>query len=270
MSDIVTLLTDFGVTDGYVGAMKGAILSIAPDATLVDISHDVPPQDVRFGAFSLMTATDTFPLGTIHVAVVDPGVGGSRRALAIKADEYYFVGPDNGLLSWAVANRVGVSLEAPEILLPSDVRAVSLDVPEFWRSSVSSTFHGRDIFGPTAAHLLRGEPLERMGSPISSMAALPFPAPFERSGNLVGEILVVDRFGNCISNIPAERLVGDEQIEIAHRTIQGLTGNYESDSELVALIGSSSFLEIAAPGSSAANVLGVCAGAEIVVRSRRP
>ena len=269
MTGIITLLTDFGTADGYVGAMKGAILSIAPEAVLIDISHDVPPQDVRFGAFTLMTSTDTFPPGTVHVAVVDPGVGGSRAALAVEADQCYFVGPDNGLLSWALANRIGVSLESAELRLPSGVRAVSLDVSEFWRSSVSSTFHGRDMFGPVAAHLLRGEPLERIGSQVSSIVALPFAAPTERNGELVGEVLVVDRYGNCISNIRGERLVGDGHIEIAQRTIQGLTANYESDSELVALIGSSGFLEIAAPGSSAADVLGVRAGAGFVVRPRR-
>jgi S-adenosyl-L-methionine hydrolase (adenosine-forming) len=270
MSGIITLLTDFSTIDGYVGAMKGSILSIAPEAVLVDISHDIPPQDIRIGAFTLMTSTGTFPSHTVHLAVVDPGVGGARRALAIQADGSYFVGPDNGLLSWALASRIGLSVDAEQLDLPSSVSAISLDVRRYWRSTVSSTFHGRDIFGPVAAHLSRGEPLERVGTRVSSITALPFPDPRVHDGMIIGEVLVVDHYGNCISNIRGERLAGDLSFEIAGKTIQGLSANYESSESLLALIGSSEFLEIAAPGSSAANLLGVRAGAEIVVLSRRP
>jgi S-adenosylmethionine hydrolase len=265
MSGVITLLSDFGTHDGYVGAMKGSILSIAPTATIVDISHDVPPQDVRFGAFTLLTSTDTFPPGTVHVAVVDPGVGGARRALAIHTGGSYFVGPDNGLLSWAIAERVDVAVDAGQLALPLDVRAVSLEVPEFWRPTVSSTFHGRDIFGPVAAHLSRGERLERMGTRVSTIAALPFPAVTERDGEIVGEVLVVDRFGNCITNIRGERLVGNEQVEIAGRIISGLSANYESGAEIIALIGSSGLVEIGVPSGNAAERLGVGTGARVVL-----
>jgi len=270
MSGIITLLTDFGITDGYVGATKGAILSIAPETVLVDISHDMPPQDVRFGAFTLMTSTDTFPSGSIHLAVVDPGVGGFRRALAIQVGGSYFVGPDNGLLSWALASRINASMDSDGLDLPSSVSAVSLDVPQYWRAPVSSTFHGRDVFGPVAAYLSRGEPLERMGSRLSSIAALPFPAPSAHNEMIVGEVLAIDRYGNCISNIRCDRLVSEASFEIAGQTVQGLSGNYESGERLVALIGSSGFLEIASPGGSAAKLLGVDPGTRIVVTPKQP
>jgi S-adenosylmethionine hydrolase len=266
MTGIITLLTDFGTADGYVGAMKGSILSMAPGVTIVDISHQVPPQDVRFGAFTLMTATDTFPSGSVHVGVVDPGVGGARRAVAIRIDGSYFVGPDNGLLSWVVAGRLGGITVSEALELGPDATAVSLDVASYWRPSVSSTFHGRDIFGPVAAHLSRGETLDRLGKPITTIAALPFPIPVERNGALVGEILVVDHFGNCITNMRGNALTGRPAFEIAGRTIASSSANYESSEELVALIGSSGFLEIAVPNGSAAGRLGVAPGATVVAR----
>lgn len=265
MSGIITLLTDFGTSDGYAGAMKGAVLSVAPRAVIVDITHEVPPQDVRFGAFTLMTSTETFPAGTIHVAVVDPGVGGVRRALAIRAGGSYFVGPDNGLLTWALTRIIGSVTDGDSLELGSDLVAVALDVPAYWRSTVSSTFHGRDIFGPVAAHLSRGVPLERLGSSVSRIAALTFPISVETEQTISGEVLVVDRFGNCITNIRGERVTADAQVELAGRTIDGLSENYES-SDILALIGSAGFLEIAAPSGRAAERLGIRAGEPVHVR----
>jgi S-adenosyl-L-methionine hydrolase (adenosine-forming) len=270
VNGIITMLTDFGTSDGYVGAMKGALLSIAPQAVIVDISHEVPPQDVRFAAFTLMTSIDTFPAGTVHVAVVDPGVGSSRRALAVRAGGTHFVGPDNGLLSWAVARLIGIAVDGDSLELGSEVLAVSLDVPGYWRSTVSSTFHGRDIFGPVAAHLSRGVSLGQMGAPVSRITALPFPTPAHSEQTISGEVLVVDRFGNCITNIRGDRVATDDRIEIAGQTINGLSVNYESDDRLLALIGSSGFLEIAVPGGSAAERLGVRAGEALMVPKVRP
>jgi hypothetical protein len=270
MSGIITLLTDFGTSDGYVGSMKGAVLSVAPQAVIVDITHDVPPQDLRFGAFTLMTSTDTFPHGTVHVAVVDPGVGGPRRALAIRAGDSYFIGPDNGLLSWAVASQIGVTIDGHILTLETDVIAVSLDVPFYWRPIVSSTFHGRDIFAQVAAHLSRGEPLERMGSPVSRITALPFPTPVESEATIRGEVLVIDHFGNCMTSIRGDGVGAADRFEIAGQTINGLSGNYESDAHAIALIGSAGFLEIAVPSGNAAERLGVRAGSPVLVRKVSP
>jgi S-adenosyl-L-methionine hydrolase (adenosine-forming) len=266
VTGIITLLTDFGMSDGYVGAMKGAILSIAPNASVVDISHEVPAQDIRSGAFTLKTSTNTFPSGSVHVAVVDPGVGGARRALAVRVGESFFVGPDNGLLSWALAAAMGVVIDTEQLSLGPDVAAVSMDVPRYWRSFVSSTFHGRDIFGPVAAHLIAGEPLERMGSPVETIMALPWPAVSILDDRIVGQVLTVDHFGNCITNIGGDEVQAGDTIHIADRTISGLNRTYESSVALIAVIGSSGLLEVSIPGGSAAQWLDVQTGAAVEVK----
>ncbi len=185
---IVTFTTDFGLADGWAAAMKGVVLGLARDAVLVDITHAVPPQDIRTGAFVLGTTYSAFPPGTIHVAVVDPGVGTARRALALEADGHRFVGPDNGLFTLPL-RRAAERGTRP--------RAVVLDRPAYHRPVVSATFHGRDIFAPVAGHLAAGLPLEEVGSPAGEP---PLQLPL-RSGSRRGEVLHVDRFGNLITSL---------------------------------------------------------------------
>ncbi len=189
---IITLLTDFGLEDGYAAAMKGVILGIRPDARIVDISHLVPPRDVRAGAFVLASTCGFFPAGTVHVAVVDPGVGTARAAVAIRTPRYFFVGPDNGLFSLALQRETtweSRTLENPAYRLPE----------------VSSTFHGRDIFAPAAAHLAQGAPFEEFGPPCT--LSVPDWTAVVRSGeSCTGEIIHVDHFGNAVTNLTRECL----------------------------------------------------------------
>ena len=196
MEPIVTLTTDFGTSDGYVGVMKGVILSIAPHVCLIDITHAIPPQNVVQAAFTLFNAAPFFPDGTVHLVVVDPGVGTKRRPLAIQAGGKCYVGPDNGVFS-LVAGTAG--------------RAVVLENSAYYRagSYVSNTFHGRDIFAPVAAHLAAGVPLEEFGRPVEDWNTLPIPAPLHRPPDeWEGEVLYLDHFGNAVTNIGVLEWVG--------------------------------------------------------------
>ncbi|MCX7707763.1 MAG: SAM-dependent chlorinase/fluorinase [Anaerolineae bacterium] len=253
---IITLTTDFGLSDGYVGIMKGVILGIAADVQLVDISHDITPQDVRQGSFVLRNAVSYFPAGTVHLAVVDPGVGSSRRPLLVTTPRASFVGPDNGLFTFA--------LEQP------GAQAWVLDQPRYWLPAISRTFHGRDIFAPVVAHLARGVPPEELGSPVSDAVQLEPLLP-ERLGNhhIVGHVIHVDRFGNLITNVPASWLAdGDWACEIAGRRIPRLSETYSAalPGELLALIGSSGMLEVAVRNGSAARLLEAGVGQAIHLR----
>ena len=210
---IITLTTDFGLADGYVGMMKGVILSIAPTAAIVDISHDIPPpspQDggvrgVREAAYTLYAAYTYFPRGAIHVVVVDPGVGSERRAIALRTPQATFVAPDNGVLSYVVAGE-----KVEEI--------VSLTNPRYHLSPVSRTFHGRDIFAPAAAHLARGIPLAELGEPLTEIVTFPLPMPQPRpDGIIAGQVIHIDRFGNLITNIMSKDLTGHSGPKIALR-----------------------------------------------------
>jgi hypothetical protein len=188
----IALLSDFGHRDHYAGTMKGVIASIAPRAPITDITHGVPAQSIVAGALALREAARFFPRRTVFVAVVDPGVGTSRRAIAVETrDGARFVGPDNGLL-WPAVERAGM------------VRAVEITSPRYRLSPVSATFHGRDIFAPAAAHLWRGVTLAQMGQAIARITRLEIPRPIERGAKVRGEILYVDGFGNLVSNIDAE------------------------------------------------------------------
>ncbi|HKB49078.1 MAG TPA: SAM-dependent chlorinase/fluorinase, partial [Ktedonobacterales bacterium] len=185
---LITLLTDFGSRDGYPGVMKGVILGIVPGAALVDLTHAIAPQDVVGAAWVLHTAWRYFSLGTIFLCVVDPGVGSTRRPIALAAGDRFFVGPDNGLFSYVLAAA------------PPD-EAVALDVPRFHLPDPSATFHGRDIFAPCAAHLARGIPLGKLGSAIAvaSLVTFALPRPVWQEDMLHGHVLHVDRFGNLIT-----------------------------------------------------------------------
>lgn len=252
---VVTLTSDFGQADWYVGAMKGVILSIAPDVILVDISHDIRPHDIRQAAFILYAAVPCFPPGSIHLVVVDPGVGSARRPVAVRTDQAHFVAPDNGVLSHVLA----VAQDPPAM-------AVVLNNPHFHRQPVSRTFHGRDIFAPAAAHLARGLPLENLGDPIADLVTFPVPAPLPRpGGGWQGHVLHIDRFGNLILDVREEDLGAADRvvIEVAGRRITGLSRTYAeaAPGELLAYVGSTrGHLEVALREGNAAESLGLAVG----------
>jgi S-adenosyl-L-methionine hydrolase (adenosine-forming) len=252
---LITLLTDFGLEDTYVGQMKGAILATAPATSLVDLTHAVPPQDLQAGAFLLWSAVETFAAGTIHLAVVDPGVGSPRRGLAIRCTRGdTFVGPDNGLLAPAV-ERLGGALTA-----------VSLADERFWRTTVaapSATFNGRDIFGPVAGHLANGVPLEDLGPVVTDFEHFALP----RASGRTGEVIHIDRFGNLVTNLPATSLPKQRfQARVGDKLVPCL-GYYAAapPSGLLALVGSAGLLEICARDASAAKLTGVRRGAPVTL-----
>lgn len=250
---IITLLSDFGLEDTYVASMKGVILDICPHARLVDISHLVPPQDVGAGAFLLVSAYRDFPAGTIHLAVIDPGVGTDRRGLVIRADNAFFVGPDNGLFSLVLREASGWE-------------AFSLERPAYWRATISKTFHGRDLFAPIAAHLAIGVPAEALGPPCIPEIASWAGTVLEEE-ELHGEIIHIDHFGNALTNVSRtvlERFVSGSRVavRIGRLTISAIVDTYgdQKAGSLIALIGSSNFLEIAITQGNAAKTCGLRRG----------
>ncbi len=256
---IITLLTDFGLKDPYVASMKGVMLSINPQCSLIDITHQVKPHDIREGAFTLTQAYASFPRGTIHLAVVDPGVGGPRKPVLFVTKNYFFMGPDNGLLTIALKT---------EILK----QVVLLTNKKFFLPETSSTFHGRDIFAPVAAYLSLGVKPQSFGPPVKSWHEISFPDPGMKQGKLVGEVVHVDAFGNLVSNIDREMLLQfvDGQpflIRVGKRIIRGLKKGYweGSKGEPVALIGSGGFLEISIREGNAQRILKVKRGDKITV-----
>ena len=258
MGRIITLCTDFGLRDGYVAAMKGVILSIAPEARFADISHDVTRHSIREGAFLLNTACRFFPAGTVHLVVIDPGVGGSRRAVAIETKRFRFVAPDNGVLTYA--------LRGEEL-----IGAVALTNRTYWRAgAVSHTFHGRDVFAPVAAHLANGVPLAALGDPIDDPVLLCTTTPELRAdGSIFGQVVYIDRFGNVVTDIPEAMLPGsqDWQITVGKAKTVGLRQTYESvgPGELLALIGSHGCLEIAVREGDASQVTGASVGDRVTL-----
>ncbi|MCX7912478.1 MAG: SAM-dependent chlorinase/fluorinase [Dehalococcoidales bacterium] len=266
MGSVITLTTDFGLRDGYVAAMKGVILGINPGATVVDISHDIPAQDIARAAFIFSTVYRYFPRGTIHVVVVDPGVGTKRRAIIAKSPDYTFVAPDNGVLGHVVRPYLAEGPRGGRCRLG---RGTGLDVfaiteERFFRRPVSATFHGRDIFAPVAAHLSLGVPAAEFGRPVGSLAVLEIAAPLRKAdGTISGHIVYVDRFGNLITDIAEDHLPAEKTeitVKIRGRRIRGLSRTYAQQKKLLALIGSSGYLEIALRNGSAADYLGVGAG----------
>jgi S-adenosylmethionine hydrolase len=260
-SPVVTLLSDFGSADGFVGAMKGVIASGAPDARILDITHEIAPGDVRAAAFALEAAARFFPPRTVHVAVVDPGVGTARRALAIEAAGQTFVGPDNGLLALAArGNR----------------RIFVLDAKRFAERPSSATFHGRDVFAPAAAKLARGVLARRLGDRGEDMIELELPTPRRRGAALLGEVVHADRFGNLMTNVSEAEIRSltrqkhaELMVEVGSRRISGgLARTYgeRGAGELLALVNSSGRLEIARRDGSAAAMLKFRAGRRMTVR----
>jgi hypothetical protein len=246
---IISLTTDFGLADGYVGMMKGVILGIAPRARLVDLTHSIEPQNVRQAAYVLAHASPFFPRGTIHVGVVDPGVGSSRRPLLITTEHACYLGPDNGLFSEALGR--------------TDARAWELDQPRFWLPQISRTFHGRDIFAPVAAHLASGVLPEQLGHPIDDALRFDWTEPQHHDdGHLSGTIVYIDGFGNLISDIPAAWMSrGRWRCQLAGHPVP--VANAYADvavGALVALAGSSGALEVAMRNGNAARRLAVTVG----------
>lgn len=268
---VITLLTDFGAADYFVGAMKGVILTINRSAAIVDITHEIPPQDIESGAFTLLTCYRDFPDGTIHVAVVDPGVGSSRRAIVVRAGSddppglHYFVGPDNGLFSYIYDRE------------PS-CEVFHATASEYFRPSPSSTFHGRDVFAPVAAALSKGIDPQAVGVRITDYVRLPPLSPTRNdTGQLHGRIIHIDHFGNCITNFThadlpdsrsAKLAVNGRSIESFRKFFtdeQGSAADENTSAELFAIWGSAGFLEIAVNRASAANFLQAHRGDPVVL-----
>jgi len=273
MAPVITLTTDFGTGDAYVASMKGVILTINPEATIVDITHSVEAQNVLQAAFVLSSAHHFFPEGTIHVVVVDPGVGSERKAIILEAASAFFVAPDNGVLSYILdevrtrparpSAPTSVNLEKRD--LGAGFQAVHITNPDFWRQPVSATFHGRDIFAPVAAHLSLGVPLSRFGDSINRLNAFPVARPYQNGeGNLIGHVLHIDGFGNLITDIRNSDLpTGELVIETGTHRMRGLSQFYSQADGLLAIIGSSGHLEISLHNGNAAAFLGTKVGDEI-------
>jgi S-adenosylmethionine hydrolase len=247
MTRIITLLTDFGTADGYVGEMKGVLAANAPDCALIDIAHDVSAHDVEGGRLALARYWHRFPVGTVHLAVVDPGVGGSRAALAVESEGRFLVGPDNGILS-------------PAMLHPG-ARCVALAIP----ASAAPTFHGRDVFAPAAAKLAQGVSLDALGTMCTTpIVRRTSEATRRPDGGIAGTIITIDRFGNLVTNLVARH---GGTIEVAGRSMpMRRTYGDVASGEIVALVGSSGLVEIAVRDGSAAATLGAARGDSVVLR----
>lgn len=256
---IITLTTDFGTRDSYVGAMKGVLLSLAPDAQLVDIAHDVPAHDIIHGAFVIAQAAPFFPAGTIHIGVIDPGVGGSRKPICAHGNGQFFVGPDNGLCA-ILAHSTGKKWTVHQLTNPT-----------YFRPEISSTFHGRDIFAPVAAHLARGESPEAFGPRLDHPHALELPQLITDEHELVGEVIYVDHFGSAVTNIRRSNLPTTTTRPLIVRTdevsITGLSRSYEDreTGEPLALMSSADLLEISIRDGNAAEELDLQRGSQVTV-----
>lgn len=249
----ITLLTDFGTADGYVAAMKGVLGTLAPGAFLDDASHDVPRGDPAAAALALECYWSLFPAGTVHLVVVDPGVGTERRPLALRADDRFVVGPDNGIVT-----RVLAKAGTWTAVVPTDAGAPG--------GTTSTTFHGRDIFAPAAARLATGTPLERLGPPLEDPVRLTLPAPTRDVTGARGEIVAVDRFGNLVTNIPGGWLSPGASVRIGGRELPLLPSyGHGSPGALLAVVNSDGRVEVAVRDGSAARVLGVEAGESVRV-----
>lgn len=259
---MITLLTDFGSQDYFVPAVKGVILALHPQATIVDLTHNISSQDIRAAAFTIGACYQTFPAGTIHLGVVDPGVGSSRRAIVVEARHQFFVGPDNGLFSFVYARE-------------KKVRVFHASRQEYFRHPISPTFHGRDVFAPLAAWLQKGVVTEDLGKQIEDYERIVLPTPRLAGDHVEGEIIQVDQFGNCITNLtsselPLREVTGSTHLRIAEREVRQFGTHFAQflkANELLAYLGSAGFWEIALWQDSAAKKFQI--GCGTVVRLRR-
>ncbi|MGB3136233.1 MAG: SAM-dependent chlorinase/fluorinase [Nodosilinea sp.] len=256
----IALLTDFGLKDSYVGVIKGVIASLSPTAQLIDLTHDIPPQDCCAARFVLLSAYRYLPAGTVCLVVVDPGVGTDRRAIAVQTAQGYLVGPDNGVLSGVLASTPAVG-------------AVELLNPDYWRvAQPSATFHGRDIFAAVAAHLANGLPLERLGPGIEprSLRQLPVAAPVATATGWEGVVQYIDRFGNAATTIAASVVACDSwELTVGDVTLPGVSTYGEVDpGGGLALVGSHGFVEVAVNQGSAQKKLGLAVGDRVSISQR--
>jgi hypothetical protein len=255
---IIAILTDFGIKDEYVGVIKGVISRISPGARIIDISHQVQKHQIKQGAYLLLRVVNYFPKETIYLGVVDPGVGTQRRGILIEAEGAWFIGPDNGLLVPA-ASKLGIK------------RVIELAKQDYWLKPASSTFHGRDIFAPVAGWLARGVKPTSFGKVIKKWVSLELAQPRIKADIIFGEILHIDNFGNLITNIPTEMFERNEEIQVAIKNMTFETKIRESygevkRGELIVLVGSSSFLEIAKNQESATKYFDAKEGVEIRIK----
>jgi S-adenosylmethionine hydrolase len=270
---IIALTTDFGLEDSYVGVLRGVILSINRNAVIVDLCHQVTPQNIAEGAFLLETAWRYFPPDTVYLVVVDPGVGSARQAIVVAAPGGTFVAPDNGVLSPILRAYspdlplLGGAVSASG--LGPALHVARLSNPSYWLPKVSMTFHGRDVFAPVAAHLSLGVSIERLGEPAPTVVLLPATRPMRRpDGTLLAHVIHVDHFGNLITDLSAEEafaLGAPLLFRLRGRVIEGLSRHYAAGPELLALVGSSDRVEIALRNGNAAAVLGAAVGDELEV-----
>lgn len=258
--NIITLLTDFGLKDGNVGVMKGVIWGINSQAKIADISHNISPQNIREASLILLRSAVYFPHGTIHMVVVDPGVGTERRPIAAQVGPYYFVGPDNGVITmlFEEANKKGW-----------EVRFVHTDDPNYWLAEISNVFHGRDIFAPVAAYLSRGVPLEKMGSPINDYSLINLQKPVRLERIIRGEVIHIDHFGNLSTNIREEHIDYRQKfnVSIGEHVIDGIVKTFGERElgELIALYGSTGNLILSVVNGNAAEYLGADVGDAVTI-----
>ena len=258
---IITLITDFGLCDEYVGVMKGVMASVNPSATVIDISHHISPQNIVHAAYTLYFSYQYFPENTIHVIVVDPGVGSNRKIVALQTEQYFFLSPDNGILTLILKNH--------------QCTCVEIDRSEFFLSTVSSTFHGRDIFAPVAAHLSKSFNIHLLGRPIlpENLMTISDMAPHFDNQKLIGKVILADRFGNIVSNISTDDLTRIQIdpdhacIHIMDQQINGISTHYNQvkTGELLAIFGSKGLLEISINCGNACQKLGINQDSEIPI-----
>ncbi|MDR8392990.1 SAM-dependent chlorinase/fluorinase [Aliifodinibius sp. S!AR15-10] len=256
MRNIVTLTTDFGLQDYYVSAMKAVMLGIAPDVRMVDISHEVPDQDIMAGSWVLQNSAPLFPPNSVHLVVIDPGVGTDRNPIALKVDDQYYVGPDNGIFSLLTENK--------------EFEAVRLTNPKYWKEKPSNTFHGRDIFAPVAAHLSNGVELSELGEPVNELKTYRWASPIADKDGLQGWIIHIDKFGNLVTNLPdtlIDEVIGERPVKIyvGNMILDELVNTFGAvpEGEPAAYIGSAGMLEIGINKGDAAEMMSVKKGAQI-------
>lgn len=261
----ITLLTDFGLQDGYPGIMKGVILGIAPQARFADITHLISPQNILEGALALHRSYRYFPSGSIHIAVVDPGVGTARRPIAAHIGEHTFVGPDNGIFTVVIQEAVRAHWKQ---------QIIHLTKPEYWLPNPSNVFHGRDIFAPVAAHLAAGVSIDELGEPIADPVTLELAQPMRDGDTLTGQVIAIDYFGNLSTNIFAQEMseFSNPTIFFGAHSIHGLVNAFgdRPEGELIALIGPDQELMISVVNGNAREVTGCGVGQEVTVRQRKP
>jgi S-adenosylmethionine hydrolase len=275
---VITLTTDFGIDDGYVASIKGVILSINPGLEIIDVCHTVRPQNILQASFIINSVYSYFPEGSIHIVVVDPGVGSKRKAIIVKTPHFYFIAPDNGVLSYPLihlmygSDVISKNLNAVTKMrrLPSEIEAVSISNPRFWSKDISPVFHGRDIFAPVAAHLSLGVSLDSFGNEIKYVNILCDSMAYKNvKGEIVGKVIQIDYFGNIVTNIEASSIAFNKcSISIGGRHIEGIDRYYAQKLGLLAVVGSSGYLEISIRNSNASQELGINIGDNVVLSTK--